>query len=209
MKIQNKFSTGFTLIEILVVVSIIGFLITIVLVSLNSAKERAKETAGIQQLKQVKNAINMFYSDNGYYPETQKGDNSLENLLTGINSDNKVYIPEITDNPQLMYFGINCDSLTKKCSEYSLILWDLKYSSRGTWSDGIDYCNVRGKRLATVDELKKQIVLGKPAISNYMIPWSLNENPNDNSKAYVVDISGTSISERKINPRPYIHCVRE
>jgi prepilin-type N-terminal cleavage/methylation domain-containing protein len=104
---QNKFLTGFTLIEILVVVSIIGFITTIVLVSLNSARAKAKETAGIQQLKQVKNAINMFFSDNGYYPEGNIND--LESILAGINPDNKVYIPEITDNSQLMYFGINCD----------------------------------------------------------------------------------------------------
>ncbi|MFA5934329.1 MAG: prepilin-type N-terminal cleavage/methylation domain-containing protein [Candidatus Paceibacterota bacterium] len=147
MKNRNKFLKGFTLIEILVVVSIIGFLTTIVIVSLNNAKEKAKETAGIQQLAQVKNAINMFYSDNGYYPG-----GTINDLEVALSDESKVYIPEITPNPQLMYFGINCGETTDKCSEYSLNLWDDE-DDKGVYSYAKDKCFSKGKRLPTKDEI--------------------------------------------------------
>ena len=185
MKKSDRFLTGFTLIEILVVVSIIGFITTIVIVSLNSAKEKAKETAGIQQLKQVKNAINMFFSDNGYYPETQEGINSLENLLTGVGGG-KVYIPEITKNSQLMYFGTSTDSIScnnSKCPTYSLTLWDSKDSGKMSRSTGISYCVSKGKRLPTKNEFSMQGLNGSPA-GNFMPPltsylyWFLPETGN-------------------------------
>ena len=150
MNIRNKFLTGFTLIEILVVVSIIGFLTTIVLVSLNSAKEKAQETAGIQQLKEVKNAINMFYSDKGYYPG---GDISV--LETNLSGGSKIYISEITPNPQLMYFGENNDESVctdAECPKYSLTLWD-KNNAKGYWNNAVNTCVLGGKRLPDVSEL--------------------------------------------------------
>jgi len=149
---KNK--KGFTLIEILVVVSIIGFLTTIVLVSLNSAKEKAQETAGIQQLKEVKNAINMFYSDNGYYPE-----GNIDNLESVLSTGGKVYISEITDNPQLVYFGTSTGSIicnSGKCPNYSLALWDLKDSGMMVWQDAINYCASKGKRLTTIYDYVNQ-----------------------------------------------------
>lgn len=51
---------GFTLIELLVVIAIIGILSSVVLVSLNSARNRGKDTriiAGVQQLRSMLESI--------------------------------------------------------------------------------------------------------------------------------------------------------
>lgn len=64
---------GFTLIELLVVISIIGLLATIVLVSLNSARAKARDTRRISDLHQIVLALEMYYSDYGYYPPSGCG----------------------------------------------------------------------------------------------------------------------------------------
>jgi type II secretion system protein G len=63
-----KKTKGFTLIELLVVIAIIGILATIVLVSLNSARQKARDTRRLGDLREVALALEMYYDDNSSYP---------------------------------------------------------------------------------------------------------------------------------------------
>lgn len=60
--------SGFTLIELLVVIAIIGLLSSVVLSSLNSARERSKNTSTVAQVLQYEKAINLYYSNTGSFP---------------------------------------------------------------------------------------------------------------------------------------------
>ena len=71
--LENKDKYGFTLIELLVVISIIGLLATVVMVSLNSARLKARSTKAIGDLKSLSLALEMYYDNNGSYPNSQGG----------------------------------------------------------------------------------------------------------------------------------------
>jgi prepilin-type N-terminal cleavage/methylation domain-containing protein len=59
---------AFTLIELLVVIAIIGILIGLAVPSLFSVYERARKTQAKNDLTQIVNAVNAFYTDYGKYP---------------------------------------------------------------------------------------------------------------------------------------------
>jgi len=60
--------TGFTLIEMLVVISIIGILATLVAANLNSARSRARDAQRKSDIKNIETALRLYYNDNGSYP---------------------------------------------------------------------------------------------------------------------------------------------
>src|SRR5258708_5744072 len=66
MKSHNR--RGFTLIEILVVISIIGVLIAIILTAVQSAREAARRTQCMNNLKQIGTALYNFESAHGHFP---------------------------------------------------------------------------------------------------------------------------------------------
>jgi len=66
---MNIKSKGFTLIELLVVVAIIGILATVVLSSLSSARESARDAKRLSDIKTIQTALEMYANDNsGRYP---------------------------------------------------------------------------------------------------------------------------------------------
>lgn len=59
---------GFTLIELLVVIAIIGLLSTLAVVALSSAREKARDSKRLSDLKQIQTALELYYTDNNAYP---------------------------------------------------------------------------------------------------------------------------------------------
>lgn len=60
---------GFTLIELMVVISIIGILSTMVLVSLGEARAKARDARRESDIRQIVLAMEMDYSDNEKYSQ--------------------------------------------------------------------------------------------------------------------------------------------
>lgn len=61
---------GFTLIELLVVIAIIGLLSTLAVVALGSARQKARDSKRLSDLKQIQTALELYFTDHNAYPTT-------------------------------------------------------------------------------------------------------------------------------------------
>jgi len=66
---MKKKQKGFTLLELLVVIGIIGILVGIGTISYQSAQEKSRDSRRRSDLKAISNALEQYYADNdGSYP---------------------------------------------------------------------------------------------------------------------------------------------
>lgn len=76
---NRKRQTGFTLLELMVVIVIIGLLASVVVPNLMGNKEKADQKIAVTNIVNLENALDMYKLDNNVYPTTDQG---LEALVT-------------------------------------------------------------------------------------------------------------------------------
>jgi general secretion pathway protein G len=81
---------GFTLVELMVVLVIIGLLATIVIINVMPAVDRAAVTKAHADISTLEQAVEMYRLDNLHYPTSEEG---LQALLAGR------YVPRLPDDP--------------------------------------------------------------------------------------------------------------
>ncbi len=97
---MKKNKNGFSLIELLLVVSIIALLATISIVSVNSLRVKARDTRRLADIKQLQANLQMYYMDHHFYPagqlasSTVLADNGFSNNPTG-----NIYLRPLPTNP--------------------------------------------------------------------------------------------------------------
>lgn len=69
--------SGFTLIEIMVVVLILGLLAALVVPKIVGRTDEARVTKAKADIKAIEAALNLFKIDNGFYPTSAEGLNAL------------------------------------------------------------------------------------------------------------------------------------
>ena len=65
--------SGFTLIEIMVVVFILGLLVTLVAPKIIGRTDEARRTKAMADIKGIEEALHLFKLDNGFYPSSAEG----------------------------------------------------------------------------------------------------------------------------------------
>jgi len=95
MRILQK-NRGFTLIELLVVISIIGILASVILASLSVARSKARDSVRFAQMKELTNALELYYVDNKTYPGVNNPSRTYVSQIGGLAPE---YIPELPEDP--------------------------------------------------------------------------------------------------------------
>lgn len=91
---RKESKRGFTLIELLVVIAIIGLLSSVVMASLNTAREKARDTRRLADVRQLQLALDLYASSNGgYYPHVSSYVYYLEASLV------PNYMPALPEDP--------------------------------------------------------------------------------------------------------------
>jgi general secretion pathway protein G len=123
MKIKRK--NGFTLIELIVVMAIIGVLLTVAVPRYFHSVDKSKEAVLHQNLELTREALDKFFSDNGKYPD------SLDDLVTKKYLRTPPYDP-ITESATTWVI-VAPDAADKGA------VYDIKSSAEGTALDGSSY----------------------------------------------------------------------
>lgn len=129
------YTKGLTIVELLLTISIIGILASVVLGTLNGARDSALETATVSELKNIATALEIYYDDTRRYPngadsicrEDPGADNELNlneaasNLISnggGVFGWNGPYIANALDawgNPYYLDEDYQCLAETLGC----------------------------------------------------------------------------------------------
>lgn len=100
---MKRASQGFTLIEIMVVVVILGILGALIVPNVISRPDEARVAAAQLGVQQIGNALEYYRLDNGFYPSTDQGIEALVSEPTGFpeprNWNAEGYLKNVPEDP--------------------------------------------------------------------------------------------------------------
>lgn len=76
---------GFTLMELLIAISIVAILMAIGIVSYGTINKQSRDTRRKSDLEQIRSALEMYRADKGYYPNA--GGGSFTEISSGLAAD--------------------------------------------------------------------------------------------------------------------------
>ncbi|HIA92074.1 TPA: type II secretion system protein [Candidatus Saccharibacteria bacterium] len=110
MKVSSlRKQQGFTIIELLIVIVVIGILAGLVLNAFGNIQERARDTERQNDINALHTALELYYADNGYYPAALSDLNVNAESLEGPNAETYNFATTAS-----------CTTLAGNCAEYTL-----------------------------------------------------------------------------------------
>lgn len=89
---------GFTLVELLIVIIIIGILSGMMMLNAGSATDKAEATKIVANMRSVKSACMLFYAENGVWPDTDLSGKSLDTEMSSLSSSDYNSVADFLDS---------------------------------------------------------------------------------------------------------------
>lgn len=103
---MKKKNLGFTMVELIVVIAILGLLSTIGLVSFRSAQIKGRDAQRKNDLSQIQKALEMYLSDNQSYPDSLP---EAGEAWKDPNEDQTIYMKEVPQDPKFGAYAYSSD----------------------------------------------------------------------------------------------------
>lgn len=147
-----SYKKGFTFIELLVAISIIGVLATIILSGGAATRKSARVVQRVSDMKRVQSALDLYYSNNRSYPSTggtaswrsvcsSWGGYTSDMVIIDINNGNKLvptYLSTMPSDPQTTTgSNENCYLYTSNGTDYAFL--DHQVTELATGNSGATY----------------------------------------------------------------------
>lgn len=87
LKLQQKLQAGFTIIELLIVIAIIGILATLVLTNFQGAQAKGRDTVRKNDINSIYQKLEEYYNENGGYPDATLAASTFAGIDAGALTD--------------------------------------------------------------------------------------------------------------------------
>lgn len=113
----KKLTSGFTVVELLIVIAVIGILATLVLNTVNGTQAKARDSERAHEATLIRKSLEAFDTINGYYPET----GAIIGALPELDPDAMTDPDGILINDSGADYIYEADSCSAgRCSEFTL-----------------------------------------------------------------------------------------
>ena len=146
MQSRSKKQTGFTIVELLIVIVVIGILAAITIVAFNGVQARGNDARRDSDMALIKKALEMYKADNDTYPGVCSGDGvgcSTSGLAAVLVP---TYVANIPQDPKFPSVGYSY--VRGSASSYGIwVKYDAKPACKtgvnvntGWWGAGVPVC---------------------------------------------------------------------
>lgn len=168
---RNK-QTGFTIVELLIVIVVIGILAAISIVAYSGIQQRARDTIRINDLKTIQKVVELYNAEKGSYPLPSNGSmnwsgncttfGSQINYITGASS----YASKLPLDPQWKNTDNKCYLYRSDGTDYMILAWNVMESICG--GDPSNACNSASIRaMDRASSTEPSVALYTPGAANW------------------------------------------
>lgn len=130
---RNTNSRGFTIVELLVVIVVIGLLAAVTIVAFNGVQQRARDSRRESAMNIIKKTMEMYKLDNGQYPYACSNNPSLDCPISSVTSylspayTRTISVPEDKTGVPSMYYA--------QANSYTIVI---PYESKAPCKAGVN-----------------------------------------------------------------------